>query len=82
MRALSGVGDASVGQWIEDGNNDVVHVRRRLTSREAAQVNQLRDIRDTPEEAERLTALVCAAPHLAPIFNLRPSNIRPPGDKP
>lgn len=57
QRALEGVGDASLGEWIETGSpgSGVVHVRRRLSSREATNRGiVVRDIRGTPEEARRL----------------------------
>ena len=56
-RALEEVGDSSLGEWIEDGTVDtrVVHVRRRLSSREAGNRGiVVRDIRGTPEEERRL----------------------------
>ena len=70
FRALFGVGDASLGQWIEEGgaNKRTYHLRRRLTADEAALVGPLRDIRGTQEERDRLTALLRAAPHLARYF--------------
>jgi hypothetical protein len=74
--ALRDVGDASLGEWTEVGGRlrdgrVIVHVRRRLSKLEEPLVNKLRDIRETPEERERLTCLVQAAPHLAPMFGLR-----------
>lgn len=63
MRALEGCGSALLGQWVEDRRpGGVVHVRRRLTPAEAAHVNELRDIRGTPEERERLSAIACVVP--------------------
>lgn len=75
-QALQGVGDASLGEWTERGNRVrggriIVHMRRRLSRAEEPLVNQLRDIRGTPEEQERLTQLVRAAPHLSAAFGLR-----------
>lgn len=69
-QALDGVGDSMLGEWVERGNRVrggriVVHVRRRMSRTEEPLVNQLRDIRGTAEERERLTCLVEAAPHLA-----------------
>lgn len=61
-RALIGVGDALLGEWVEYGK--AVHVRRRLSPREAMLVGEVRDIRGTPEEAQRLDALYRAAPYL------------------
>ena len=67
-RALNGVGDASLGEWIEYGNGGVVHVRRRLSVAEAEMVNPLRDIRGTEEEGERLRVLVAEFPRLGRII--------------
>lgn len=76
--ALRGVGDASLGEWTEVGRRVggrvIVHIRRRLSRAEEPLVNTLRDIRGTPEERERLTCLVQAAPHLAPYFGIRASH--------
>jgi len=60
--ALKGVGDASLGEWWEHGK--AMHLRRRLSRREAVLVNQVRDIRGTPEESERLAVLLADAPYL------------------
>ena len=62
-RALVGVGDAKLGEWTECGRT-AVHVRRRLSAREAVVVGEVRDIRGTPEESARLDALLRDAPHL------------------
>lgn len=64
LEALTGVGDASLGEWLEDGNKGVAHVRRRLSAREAALIPGMEDIRGTDEEASRLTRLLSEAPHL------------------
>lgn len=59
-RALDGVGDASLGEWIEDGSegSGVVHVRRRLSTREAGNHGLVvRDIRWTEEERRRLAVV-------------------------
>lgn len=61
-RALQGVGDTSLGEWRERGK--AVHLRRRLSRREAYRVNRVRDIRDTGEERTRLAALFRDAPWL------------------
>jgi hypothetical protein len=63
MRTLEGCGSALLGQWVDDRRpHGVVHVRRRLTPAEASHVNELRDIRGTVEERDRLAALSCAIP--------------------
>lgn len=55
-RVLAGVGDAELGEWIEEGNKGVIHVRRRLASAEQLRVS-VRDIRRTPEARQRYDAL-------------------------
>ena len=59
-RALEGVGDAELGEWTEDGSpgSGVVHVRRRLSHREATnRAIVVRDIRGTEEELRRLSVV-------------------------
>lgn len=53
LMALDGFGDESLGQWEEEGGI-AYHIRRRLSTAEAATVGPLRDIRGTPEVARRL----------------------------
>jgi hypothetical protein len=56
-RALEGVGDSSLGEWRMRGSpgSGVVHIRRRLSSREAGNRGLVvSDIRGTPEEGRRL----------------------------
>jgi hypothetical protein len=55
VRALRGVGDPMLGQWIEH-TDKATHVRRRLSMAESVGFT-LRDIRGTPE-AERLLDVV------------------------
>jgi hypothetical protein len=63
LRALESCGSALLGQWIEDRRpGGVVHVRRRLTPAEASHVNELRNIRGSAEEKERLHAIACVLP--------------------
>lgn len=63
MRALRGVGDETLGQWVEMGDV-AVHVRRRLSLDEAAYYGlRVRDIRGTPEVNVRLAKVR----HLLPI---------------
>jgi hypothetical protein len=68
LDALRGVGDPTLGEWRQVGDRSprIVHVRRRLSREEAAQIpGGLRDIRGTPEQAQRITALLKDAPYLA-----------------
>jgi hypothetical protein len=51
--ALSGVGDAALGEWREVGDK-AVHIRRRLTPEEAVSVGPVVDLRGTREAASRL----------------------------
>ena len=48
---LSGVGDASEGEWIDEAITpeglDVVHLKRRLSKGEASQVGPVIDYRNT-----------------------------------
>jgi hypothetical protein len=37
-RALEGIGDSSLGEWVEEGADGAVHVRRRLSEEEARRV--------------------------------------------
>ena len=49
LKALIGVGDATVGEW-EEYTGYAYHLRRRLTDAEQAQgVGEARDLRGTPE---------------------------------
>lgn len=53
-RALDGVGDASLGEWHEQGHNDVFHIRRRLSKSEQKERGlTMIDIRGTPDEGAR-----------------------------
>lgn len=52
-KALHGVGDPALGQWWEDGEI-AVHLRRRLTEAEAAQVGPVVDVRGTWEGRKRM----------------------------
>lgn len=70
--ALSGVGDASLGEWFEKGHNGIVHLRRRLSvdEQEAFGVTEVRDIRGTEEERIRLAVVMDARPQLRGVFPL------------
>ena len=61
LRALEGVGDAELGQWVEAGYQ-AVHVRRRLRPDEWGDQPWGRDVRNTPEGLERLKPVA----HLLP----------------
>jgi hypothetical protein len=64
-RALHGVGDAKLGEWVEQGERGVFHLRRRLSAAEAALVGPARDIRGTEEERVRMEALFAELSPLA-----------------
>lgn len=66
-RVLENVGDAALGEWVEDRFNlsGVVHLRRRLSHDEEPLVNAVRDIRGTEEERQRLNALIESVPFLS-----------------
>lgn len=68
--ALGKVGDAQLGEWVEDGSRAIVHVRRRLSvlEQQTFGISGVRDVRGTDEERDRLAALLADAPHLRPFF--------------
>lgn len=70
LNALRGVGDVTLGEWIETGARGVVHVRRRLSAieQETFGLPTVRDIRGTEEEWKRLAALFADAPHLRAVL--------------
>lgn len=72
--ALHGVGDPSLGEWVEDGAKGIVHVRRRLSPREQEEfgILELVDVRGTDTEVDRLAAVLTDAPYLAPYFGAMP----------
>lgn len=55
IEALTGVGDATRGEWHE-WSGRAYHLRRRLSADEQAQVGDAVDVRGTPEETRRLAA--------------------------
>lgn len=71
--ALMGVGDASLGEWVQKGNPGpsggcVWHVRRRLSEREQTHFGlSVVDMRDTDTGIARLRKLFFSYPHLLPI---------------
>lgn len=54
-KVLSGIGDASAGEWEEWGN--AYHLRRRLSAQEQVQIGPTRDLRGTEEGWARLRAI-------------------------
>lgn len=63
-RALRGVGDASLGEWEEQGKH-ALHVRRRLSLQEQAEAKlDMRDIRGTEEAKRRAAKVVRVHPEL------------------
>ena len=70
--ALRGVGDASLGEWLEDSDtgSGVVHLRRRLSreEQEAFNIGEPIDIRGTDRERELVQKVLEEAPHLRGIL--------------
>jgi hypothetical protein len=65
-RALARVGDATLGEWLEQGGV-AWHLRRRLSAAEVARSGlTVRDIRHTPEAEQRLAPVA----HLLPAWSL------------
>jgi hypothetical protein len=80
--ALEGVGDESLGQWEEQGNGGVYHIRRRLSVEEQKVIGDAIDIRGTPEERARLDVLLAevhplVAKHIV-AMRLHAERRRPP----
>lgn len=67
--ALGKVGDRQLGEWVEQGSRGIVHIRRRLSvaEQQAFDLMEVRDVRGTSEERDRLMTLLTEAPHLAHI---------------
>lgn len=64
---LRGVGDPTLGEWLQDGiKGGVVHLLRRLSREEQERfaVPQPYDIRGTDEERRRIAAVYTEAPYL------------------
>jgi len=68
VRALAGVGDAKLGEWM-DVTEIAVHLRRRLSHREQLLVGPVVDIRGTPEAAERVAVVAKQCPNI-PVWKL------------
>lgn len=62
-RALEGVGDATLGEWVELGAY-VFHLRRRISQEEQAVIGEAIDIRGTPEHERRIEVVKQKAPVL------------------
>lgn len=58
---LEGLGDADLGEWVEEGSL-ALHVRRRLSEDEARGIGPALDIRGTPDARERVRRLVGQIP--------------------
>lgn len=63
---LDGVGDASLGEWL-DVRPRALHMRRRLSTAERAIVGDVLDLRGTPEATARLDEIRRAVPGVLPI---------------
>lgn len=61
LDALEGVGNASLGQWME-WTGQYYHVRRRLSYKEQQSIGEAMDIRGTDEATERRKAVECYIP--------------------
>ena len=59
--ALEGVGDATLGEWPELTDR-AYHLRRRLTTEEAARIGPVRDVRGMPEAMRRFHAVQAYIP--------------------
>lgn len=72
---LHGVGDAVLGEWREVGDK-AVHVRRRVTDREAASagITSVVDVRSTDEAARRIHRM---RPFLPPVMQQLPDEAFP-----
>lgn len=55
-RILNGVGDVSLGEWVERGR-PILHIRRRLSDAEAPVVGPVVDIRGTDEAEARMRVM-------------------------
>jgi hypothetical protein len=63
LKALEGVGDASLGQW-EEWTGKAFHVRRRLSAEEQKDVGPVVDVRGTQEAFERAIRARKIAPYI------------------
>lgn len=61
LEALDGVGDAALGQWVEQ-TPIAVHVRRRLTLAEQLSIGDAKDLRGTCEALDRCRAAARGLP--------------------
>lgn len=66
-QVLAGVGDPSAGEWPEQGNDGVYHMRRRLSATEQEQL-EVRDIRLTPEAMVRWLSMPRQVKRAVPQF--------------
>jgi len=66
---LAGVGDPSLGEWMELGDVGVLHIRRRLSVDEAPSVGPVVDVRGTWEATRRLNRV---RRYLPPAWRIRP----------
>lgn len=69
LKALEGVGDVSLGEWLE-WSGYAYHVRRRCSPEEAEIAGGLCDIRGTPEAVKRFEAIRHVLPPQAIDFAL------------
>lgn len=75
-KALWGVGDARLGEWIAT-RPMAVHLRRRLSAAEAADVGPVRDLRGTIEGWARYDAIAHTLPAMVRRLALDELNEKP-----
>ncbi len=61
-RVLDGVGDASLGEWLDPPVRGVLHLRRRLSAEEGEAIGPVVDVRGTDEAARRLVPVAPLLP--------------------
>lgn len=67
---LAGVGDATLGEWTEQGDV-AVHLRRRLTEAEARDIGPVVDVRGTWEGEKRANRVRRYLPAAARLLSVQ-----------
>ena len=66
MRALEGVGDPALGEWVE--THSAVHIKRRLSMQEQITSGlQMIDMRGTEQGKERIMKIAQVVPQIRPF---------------